>query len=445
MLFTNKIMKTFDWFYHRLISKIIFFLIVLIVGFNFQCKKIEDKSPETIWLNEQALNIPSSDINIEDIDFTEIDKAIGSARIIGLGEANHGTTEFWGIRYKLTKHLIEEKGFKAVLFEAIYPNSLFLYDYLVNDYGTLNEAHEKLGTWRFREMQDLLKMLKAHNENNPNNKVSFYGYDCAFPKWEGASEQIVNYLREVDNLAIEDISLHLTEPTEENAEYVFNCFNSGRNEYISHSSLKEFRRIYLIARNLSPSVKHKYLISNGLNALNYRDEINVNNVEYLIDSLLDGEKVIIWAHNVHISNGITLDFDQSWARTVGSRLTELYGKNYFKIATEFYNGTFMAWDECDGHDYVFKIVDVKPPADEYYAHYFYSCDYPVFFLNFRDIDYNNPNAAWLKENKKFRVIGATYCIEKDTGTYYSQYLKIDDYFDALFFFKDCNPITQIEF
>ena len=91
------------------------------------CKEIEDDLPENLnqtWLQQHVVTINSADPDISENNLSVLKEKIGDARIVGLGEANHGTTEFWGIRQKISKYLVEEMGFTAILMEAGFPNSL---------------------------------------------------------------------------------------------------------------------------------------------------------------------------------------------------------------------------------------------------------------------------------------------------------------------------------
>lgn len=405
------------------------------------CRNEIDEEENVSWLDQNNLEIPSANIYDSDIDYSEIINAIGNSSIIGLGEATHGTTEFWGIRHKLTKYLIENKGYKAVLIEAPYPNMLFIDNYVYNQIGTLTEAHSKLGYWRYQEMLELISMISDYNISNPESKVHFYGYDCGFTKWTRAAEIVLSYLEKVDLNSIGLVSSYFETMNIFNAENILDLIESKRTEYIGLSSSEEYKSIYMISKNLPATVIHKELLNEGSYAMQYRDSINLGNLEFIMDSLLDSRKVIIWAHNAHISKGCIIDFDLSLSAMLGLRLKEKYGDQYFNICTEFFNGSFWSWDECEGHDFAFRIHNPQIPNNGYFSYYLNQSEKPIFFMNFNDLDISVTEADWLKNEKRIHVIGGTYCSEKDTGNYYSQKINITEYYDAIFFFKYTHPTT----
>jgi erythromycin esterase len=408
------------------------------------CKNEDEIPGDTLWFDQHTVDIPSADINLDDINFSSIDNAIGNATIVGLGEATHGTSEFWGIRQKLTKHLIEDKGFKAVLLEAPFPNMLYIDNYVVNQIGTLSEAHAKLNVWKYKEMQDMIAMIRDYNISNPGTKVHFFGYDCAFVRWERASEIVLEYLGRIDPASSGIISPYFESMNMNNAEFIYNFIASKRTEYTGLSSIDEYRKIYLIAKNLPASVTHLEIFNSGADATGYRDEFNFGTVQFIQDSLLNGGKVIIWAHNAHIGKGLVpTDNDVSMWPLLGSRLNEKYSEKYFNICTEFYSGKFWSWDECDGHEYTFKLFNATPPTTKYYVYYLSKSKKESFFMNFKTIDLTDQHAEWLSNENKIHVYGGVFCPGNDTGYVYAQKISITKYFDAIFFFKNTNPTTYL--
>lgn len=425
-------------------SIIIFFSFILLILSN-DCKK-EDEPGNNKYsglLDKHTIEIPTADYSHDNINFLPIVNSIGSDKIIGLGEATHGTTEFWGIRQKLTKYLMENKGYKAILLEASFPNMLFIDNYVYNNVGTLSESHAKLGYWKYKEMQELITMIHDYNMSNPENKVHFYGYDCGFTKWTVTSEIVLSYLERVDPNSVNIIASYLGLMNMNNAVSILNFFESKRSEYINLSSREEYRTIYLILKNLPATVIHKELFNSGSNAMQYRDSINLGNFQYITDSLLNSKKVIIWAHNGHVSKGKSYDFDWSMSTMLGLRLKETYGDQYFNICTEFYSGKFWSWDECDGHNRAFIEHVLKAPGPDYYSYYFNISSKSIFFMNFKEMNISAPELNWLTTENRIHVIGGMYCSDKDIGDNYSQKISITDYFDAIFFFKYTNSTTYL--
>src|SRR5688500_9239031 len=137
-------------------------------------------------------------------DFDLLLDRIGDAQFVLLGEATHGTHEFYRLRAELTKRLIREKGFTAIAAEADWPDA-----YRVNRYvrgaGSDQDAKEALGDfkrfphwmWRNADVLDLVGWLRAHNDGVPaERKVGFYGLDVY--SLHASIEAVVGYLASKD-------------------------------------------------------------------------------------------------------------------------------------------------------------------------------------------------------------------------------------------------------
>ena len=173
------------------------------------------------WIQTHAIPLNSADPNSVDPNLSALRDAVGDARLVGLGEATHGTTEFWSIRQKISKYLVEEMGFTAILMEAGLPNSIAIERYITRNEGTAVDAHRELRVWRYQEMRDLIEWMRAYNEaNTGTDTLHFYGYDCAFRHWTEAIGHIVAFLEIVDPSAVDSVTTRLNNYTIADAEYV---------------------------------------------------------------------------------------------------------------------------------------------------------------------------------------------------------------------------------
>jgi len=250
---------------------------------------------ETLWLERHAIPVNSADPYVDDPNLSTLAEIIGDARIVGMGEATHGTTEFWQIRQKLSKYLVEEMGFTAILHEAPFPNSLYIDAFVTEGEGNALEAHQKLGYWRYQEMQDLIVWMRNYNlQRDPQDPpLHYYGYDCAFRSWTEAINLVVSYLEVVDPEAVDDITTRLNNYTAEDALYVYDFLTTRADDYVSQSSAQEYALILRIAENLEPSWQVWNALQQGLPDSDIREGFNIGNVNWIIQHLLDGGKVII--------------------------------------------------------------------------------------------------------------------------------------------------------
>lgn len=401
--------------------------------------------PDPSWLEEHAVPINNADPDVSEPNLAVLRATIGNARIVGMGEATHGTAEFWTMRQKLSKYLVEEMGFTAILHEAPFPNSLHIDAYVTDGVGTALEAHEKLGYWKYQEMQDLIEWIREYNlQRDPQSpELHYLGYDCAFRRWTESAYFITEYLRVVDPGAVDDITTRLDSYTLEDARYVFDFFAGKSAEYIALSSTEEYELILKIAENLEPAWQVWYNLMNGLPDGDVREGFNIGNVNWIIENLLDGGKAIIWAHNAHVGNIYLDDIAGVPAQMLGSRLKEQYGDDYYIIGTEFYGGSFMAWEYCGGTYTDFMVHQAATPGASTYTHRFHEADIPLFYLDLNEVDYSMEEAGWLLGPMNIRFIGADYCEQNDAAYYYSTSLPV--HYDGIVHFESTTPTTSITF
>jgi erythromycin esterase len=398
-----------------------------------------------VWLQSQAVPINSADPDVSEPNLSVLQATIGDARIVGMGEATHGTAEFWTIRQKLTRYLVEEMGFVAILHEAPFPNSLYIHDYVTEGEGTALEAHQKLGYWRVQEMQDLIGWMREYNLQRGSEEplLHYYGYDCAFLSWTESINLIGGYLEVVDPAAVAEITTRLNNYTVEDARYVYEFLVAHADDYVAQSSPAEYELILKIAENLEPSWQVWYNIQHGLSEMDIREGFNIGQVNWIIENLLDGGKVVIWAHNGHVGDTYLEDEGGAQGRMLGSRLKEQYGDDYYIIGTEFYGGSFLAWDACPGHPFEFVAHQAANPEQTAYSFWLHATDIPLFYLDLRRVDYSRPETRWLAGPLNVRLIGASYCADYDAEYYYPTSLPV--HYDGIIHFADTNPTTPITF
>ncbi len=158
---------------------------------------------ETLDFLRGTLRSATTPLSGNQSDFDRLFAMVGDARFVLLGEASHGTHEFYRIRAEITKRLIREKGFSAIAVEADWPDA-----YRVNRFargaGTDPDAEAALGgftrfpqwMWRNADVLDFVGWLRAHNQTEPDRSVGFYGLDLY--SLHRSIQAVLEYLRIVD-------------------------------------------------------------------------------------------------------------------------------------------------------------------------------------------------------------------------------------------------------
>jgi erythromycin esterase-like protein len=297
-----------------------------------------------------------------------IDRA-GDATYVLLGEATHGTTEFYTVRAELSKRLITEKGFRFIAVEGDWPSCYTLNRYVkdYSDAGTsVREALKDFNRWPTwmwanREIKDLAEWLREYNANKPDKeKVGFYGIDV-YSLWESMDE-ILKYLEKKDDADLEAAkrAFECLEPYARD-EQSYGISASLYGEGCEDETVTLLRRLQDKWKDTHPKDQEKAL-SAELNAMavkgaetyyrtmirydaeswNVRDRHMVKALQKLMEYHGEGARAIVWEHNTHIGDARATDMAEDGMVNVGQLLRETHGKKVYAIGFGTYEGTVIA-------------------------------------------------------------------------------------------------------
>jgi len=297
-----------------------------------------------------------------------IDRA-SQAKYVLLGEASHGTSEFYTIRAELSKRLIEEHGFRFIAVEGDWPSCYRLNRYVKGYADAGANAREALRDfarwptwmWANREIMELADWLKAYNADKPEHeKTGFYGIDV-YSFWESMHE-ILSYLSQQGGAELEA------------AKRAFECFEPyGGDEQRYGVSASWFGEgcedeVIALLRRLQDQWKEagakdrENALSVELNAMavkgaedyyrtmvrhdaeswNVRDRHMVDALEKLMAYHGDGARAVVWEHNTHIGDARATDMAQDGMVNVGQLLREEHGDSVYAVGFGTYEGTVIA-------------------------------------------------------------------------------------------------------
>lgn len=294
---------------------------------------------------------------------------IGSASHVLLGEASHGTHEYYTWRAAITKRLILEKGFQFIAVEGDWPDCYQLNRYVKGMASpdttalTVLSTFERWPTWMWAnwEVIGLIEWLKGHNQSLPfNKKVGFYGLDV-YSLWE-SMEVVMKYLDEHDANAAEyaRTALQCFEPYGENEQQY------ARAQYSMENSCQEpvlklltkIRRKGPIYNNdpeaalnieqnaeiaVSAEQYYRNMVYPTANTWNIRDEHMTATYNRLLAYHGEASKAVIWEHNTHIGDARFTDMVKSGDVNVGQLLREQKGEEeVILVGFGSYSGTVIA-------------------------------------------------------------------------------------------------------
>lgn len=304
------------------------------------------------------------------VDIQPLLDRIGDARIVMLGEASHGTHEYYTWRSHISKRLIEEKGFNFIAVEGDWPDcyrlNRFVKGYDVKNKSAFKVLHafNRWPTWMWAnwEIVALADWLQQHNAGLPaNRKVGFYGLDV-YSLWESL-DYIMEYLKKTDPSALKK------------AEEAFRCFEPyHKDEGTSYARasqfvpelcetevvelLKEIRKklptyntdyenVFSAEQNALIAVNaekyYRAMIAGGPHSWNVRDRHMADTLERLLTFHGEESKVIVWEHNTHVGDARATDMSDEGMYNIGelARLQH-HDKGVVLVGFGSYKGTVTA-------------------------------------------------------------------------------------------------------
>jgi len=267
------------------------------------------------------LNSPPLELSDEDL---EVLAYMSDCKIVGLGEATHGTKEFFQLKHRIFKYLVENHGFKIFAFECDMGESYYVDNFVTIGEGDIDDIMKNImhfWTWRTEEVKELLLWMREYNEyKSDEDKIHFIGVDCQSITYQAdiiinyfdktdvlLSEDCLQFLNEIDQIGwnlteyYSEMTLDEKEEIDQNVDILLTKIEDLRDELISASSEFEYQFIKQIALNIKQVNDVSYGYTHGAQK-NYRDLYMAQNT--LWTSALFGEntKVALWAHNGHVNN-----------------------------------------------------------------------------------------------------------------------------------------------
>lgn len=403
-------------------------------------------------------------------DYDPLLRLIGDAHVVLLGEASHGTHEFYRERAEITKRLIVELGFDAVAVEGDWPDA-----YRVNRFvrGESDDAtaESALGgfdrfpqwMWRNADVLDFAGWLRENNDALPAHarKTGFYGLDLY--SLHASIEAVLRYLERVDpEAAIR-------------ARQRYACFDhfGGTQEYAYATAvglrpscereaveqLVDFRRHeasyatrngsiprdewFYAAENVrlvrDAEAYYRAMLDGGAKTWNLRDSHMTETLQSLqrhLSAAGRAAKIVVWAHNSHVGDARATEMSQRGEWNIGQLTRERYGEDAVRIGFTTYDGTVTAASSWDAPA---ERKNVRPALGNSYEALFYEVDCPAFFLTLRD----KSAIEVLDEPKLERAIGVIYLPETERRSHYF-YSRIAHQFDAVLHFDRTRAVEPLE-
>jgi erythromycin esterase len=388
---------------------------------------------------------------------------IGDARIVMLGEASHGTHEYYTWRSAITKKLIQEKGFNFIAVEGDWPDCYRVNRYIKNypdadpnSYSVLNNFR-RWPTWMWAnwEIIAFTEWLHKNNSSLPKEKkVGFYGLDV-YSLWESL-ESIINYLKKVDPLALRV------------AEKVMQCFEpykKGEGQAYAKATLfapnlcktevinllAEVRRkmpqynsdhehVFSTEQNAMVAVNaekyYRAMIQGGPHAWNIRDKHMEDTLEKLLNFHGKNAKAIIWAHNTHIGDARATNMTNEGIYNIGELArNQQQEKGIVLVGFGSYSGRVIAGRNWGAEVRNMKMPDAIKGSWEYLSHCA-SAENKLFIMD----EFNDD--VFMENHIKHRAIGVVYNPELEKfGNYVPSIMPLR--YDAFIYLDQTKPLHPL--
>ncbi|WP_373519854.1 erythromycin esterase family protein [Pricia sp.] len=335
---------------------------LLLTNFSLAQQKISQTDDEIIeWLRQNSIPIEHLEAENGFSDLQPLKKILKNVKVVGLGENTHGTREFFQVKHRLLEFLVTEMGFQAFALEASHSNCVPINDYVL--YGKGNRENVLTGqgyvVWDTQELLSLIDWIRAYNQRVPDErKVRFYGLDFGYN--EVGAEKVAAYLRKyrfknieatasllqnIANLGIRHWPMTMADVQPElKAAYprLLQLIDelSEHGGKIDAANLREHGQVMMYLDTMK-----QFLLNNIKDSLPENAHPNMvrsrglaANLFRILDMDTSVEKIIIWAHNAHISMGRPANGEPN----MGYEFRKRFGTAYYALGFEFNEGYYQS-------------------------------------------------------------------------------------------------------
>ncbi len=401
-------------------------------------------------------------------DYDSLLELIGDAQVVLLGEASHGTHDFYRERARLTQQLIEEEGFAAVAVEADWPDA-YRVNRWVRGHSEDRGAMEALGEflrfprwmWRNHDVLAFITWLHRYNASRPeNSRAGFYGLDLY--SLFASMQEVVRFLEKVDPEAAararsryscfdafgEDTQAYgyaaefgVTQSCEDHAVQQLLELQRGaaqRPGWLPEDELFYAEQNARLVRNAEEY--YRSMFRGRVDSWNLRDRHMAETLEALIAHLgRDGRRarVVVWEHNSHIGDARATEMGSFGEWNVGQLARERFDQDAALIGFTTYSGTVTAASDWDAVPERKRVRAALPGSFEALFH---TVGIPNFLLPLRN-DQRLQEA--LREPQLERAIGVIYRPETERASHYFE-ARLPQQFDAVIHLDETRAVEPLD-
>jgi len=400
--------------------------------------------------------------SIERADLAPLLDRIGDARVVLLGEATHGTSEFYRMREAISSELILKKNFSFVAIEGDWPDAARIDHYVRHREYPPSEwtafARFPVWMWRNAEVRGFVDWLRQHNAKViPESRVAFHGLDLY--SLYASIRFVLEYLDEVDPAAAKiarqrygcltpwqsdpatygHAALNGSYPTcEEDVVRALKDLTGKQQAYAAHDGAR-FLDAVQNARLVANAERYYRIMYYGSRASwNLRDSHMFETLQTLLAHHGPHSKAIVWAHNSHVGDAAATEMSARGEFNIGHLARKKFGARCYSIGFGTDRGTVAAASDWDGP---MEIKKVRPALNNSYEKLCHETGVPRFMLGLRDRA--SAHVRGLAEPRLERAIGVIYRPESELASHYFE-AELPRQFDEYIWFDETKAVTPFD-
>lgn len=291
-------------------------------------------------------------------DLARFDRIVGDARVIGLGESTHGTREFFQLKHRLLRHVVETQQFDVFAIEANQRAVRKLNEYVMGGPGTARDAMRVMfAVWNTAEMAELVEWIREYNASHSRRPVHFIGYDMQDHR--EPIDSLLAFLAPVDAALRDHIAARTADYRATRSYVQANIPEATRKAWSatadSIASLLNARRSAWLAaaRTQADSARVEWAVHDGelyrqaarVNATLFspdRDSLMAANLDWAIRTLYPNSRTVVWAHDVHVSHGGDAKRSFNSGAQMGAHIKHTYKHTYRAFSFLTADGRYRA-------------------------------------------------------------------------------------------------------
>lgn len=402
------------------------------------------------WINENAIKIEDANPDTNLIIFNNnIPPKFANAKIFGFGETTHQGKEFFDLKAKFFKYLVEKQGVKVFIIEDSYTSEAGINEWISGGNGNVETIANNfsIGFWHCKEVVNLLEWMRNYNLNKTNEEqIHFYGMDIQDVK--KINLEIRNLVKKYNAPINEELLLVVDKCVEKKVKY------AEKTDW-ADIQIPKLKKIDSTLLDFKKGIKKEQIeeFNSVIRALNYllkytqyvqhhysqdRDLLMFENAKWIIENKSKNGKAFIWAHNEHINNKIAGNYSNRHIYNLGRHLKEYYKSDYYSVGFDFGTGTLAGYFSTDNEKPSWHKFELRAPFANTYAKTLIDAKEEIYFIDMsKALDSNSSN--FFKKKTKQIVAGGGGFNPKNNNLYQK---KFSEMYDGLIFVKNITLPTN---